>query len=160
MINRSDYTDEEWQELLLRCKLLTEGTHNHEYGDFYDIGGILYCNPTIHDVTKDMVWLPRLDQLVRMDGWSRYWELQVGPSLSCIAEGADNAIIKLAPTPELAALRALQRCEEICKNVPEKYARSGITAVVHMGGPTECAGIHPPGDPHRCLSHALKVSDQ
>lgn len=127
MINKDDYYEDEWAELVARCKALTEG-HEWRAGDQWkwsDTFGIyLYAEKDrFHVFSTDgesliqtgtsshfieekekMIWLPRLDQLVHMDGWKGGglfgaidWEVS-SEMLGMEAEG---------PTPELAVLRAV-----------------------------------------------------
>lgn len=175
MIRREDYTDDEWAELLARCKLLTEGWHKFELGDWVyyketmrtvvglrlerDRLDLLYpgnqAADHIYFSQGDIIWLPRLDQLVRMEEWQHDFQLSqnyikggAGQFLWGIADSVENCLSR-APTPELAALRALQRCEDECDEIINAHA-----VELDAGDCFElCAGIHLPDANHRCLMH-------
>jgi len=177
MINRSDYTDEEWAEVLARCKLLTE-EHEWQEGDWGLIGDDpfilvqetedgriwiktesgIFKRPHMREswgghltpelIRENAIWIPRLDQLVRMDGWlGAFFHLQ--NLSSSPGWGVWDIIEKewtsdIVPTPELAVLRTLQFCEQLCSHMfmsdkPRPNKR--------------CAGIHLPDGLHNCLDH-------
>jgi len=192
MIRRDDYDDQSWQELLARCKLLTKG-HEWEPGDMgydpksgilgwawksYIIGEQWVLSRLdglskngdqygIVDVSREIgnwIWIPRLDQLVRMEP---IWELGFNEEDWFIRNPRHP--LTFGPTPELTALRALQNCDdgkcETCleenRQLREKEHPQSNAHMLAVWGPfitidfAKCAGIHPPDGPHRCLSHVL-----
>lgn len=142
MINRSDYTEDEWAEYIGRAILMTEG-HEWKVGDWifiidYDVSWLseedkiaIYCGPgkdwdpeedgplgywasvvpsngaedgcCLYIPVDNLVWLPRLDQLVRMEAWKggglfgfdKEWEI------SSDMAGLESE----GPTPEMAVMR-------------------------------------------------------
>lgn len=168
MIRRTDYTERDWDELLARCKLLTE-EHEWEIGDallsYQSLS--LMIEPDSNwipimryeeKLIEKMIWLPRLDQLVRM------FRL---PNLSLtnldekwIVEDEYANTLSRAPTPELATLRSLQRCEEECGRVYTieggNLSRTSTLCIGQCAGIHEAAAYHQINIPHHCLSHALE----
>lgn len=170
MIKIEDYTDEEWHEVLERCKMMTQ-SHEWQPGDW------AYCHKNLNrpillgvwcapnyicvlnwKVTQyrygrydDAIWFPLLHQLVRMDGWKPDWRIGKvfgGQRWGVLVES--NIVGGMqspcdAPTPELAAIRAVQSCGEECSmcgipRYPEENQR--------------CFGIHSLIElPHSCIRH-------
>lgn len=153
------YTPEEQQEFLQRAKLLE---HEWSVGDwaFFDEDDPPYL--VVHDpfrsrsditfetstsaryVTDGMVWLPTLDDLVRM----------LGPKFAIyneeirVMEHELTSITVDGPLC-LAAIRAIQKRDNWCDRLNEVDNAKDLDDTV-------CAGIHGPGGLHRCREHYLE----
>ncbi len=199
MIQKEDYTDEEWAELITRCKVLTEGRvwvsgdlaivvdYNVKWWPVSGPKIVIFAGPgkdwdpeedgslgywasvipvptgaedgcCLYVPTDKLIHIPSLGQLVRNEEWAAFWhtweiddEHYVGyydytDYYDC--EGCGS-------TPELAALRAIQRCEKACG-----YLVENTTESMTICNARPCAGIHPHSDCNqRCLTHAMENLD-
>ena len=161
-----NYTEEEKTEFLARARLLK---HDFVYGDWawhpdgifliYEIhpsNAMFRSSDGIMDIPEkrkpltiweSWVWLPSLDDIVRMDGWKDGILVKAffhKDARWCVFEGLrdmeDASPLSRAPHPCLAALRAIQYCKYKC-NFGNKCS--------------QCLGIHTDGFPHRCAEHVV-----
>jgi hypothetical protein len=165
----ASYSDEEKKEFLARARLLK---HDFVYGDWawhpdgvfliYEIhpsNAMFRSSDGIMDIPEkpkpltlweSWVWLPSLNDLLRMDGWKDYFltsdffhQRNTWVVLEDHRGIEDGSALSEANHLCLAALRAIQRCEGYC-------GRCAAKEIIQID---PCVGIHNPDGPHRCTGH-------
>lgn len=175
MINRGDYTAEEFFELLIRCRVLTEG-HDWQLFDMIltpdeELAVVVDRDPKIrHEeaavfpedeehiwrgIDEKTVWLPRLDQVI--DYPNKFEGITFDNLYEYYIDYINRQDTPLNHEPRLLImLRGLQYCDGQCNLVTGVPTADEPSLVCDVN----CVGIHPqyeylddPDKDHRCMAH-------